>query len=503
MTGCASRWWMATVCLGLSALTTGCQTVARGHSGAPSFTRVSEPGSAVARLEARSLTGVEAKASTLHPLVDAHEALAARLLLIGRAERAIDLQYYIFRPDSSGRSVAEALVSAANRGVRVRLLLDDWGARPDDLELQALASVPGMEVRLFNPLAHPHAPLLSMLLDFERGNRRMHNKMLLADGRAAIVGGRNIGDEYFERRREFTFADIDVLAFGPVVRDMSAGFDAYWNDALTAAVASGSTPAATTVQTHTPNTGSSAASAVDNVEARLRSGALRRFAGRATAVQDLPGKLDPQRPEQRSNLGHDIARLVGEVRRELLIVSPYFVPGEGGVEQLRALTGRGVRVSVVTNSLAATDVPAVHAGYARYRKALLRAGVALYELRADAGARTTAQPRSGSSRVSLHAKVMVVDRRTAFVGSMNIDPRSLRLNTENGVVMESPEMADELVRGIERDLANDAWQVTLDGASLRWRGRAGEADWNHDPDAGLWLRLRTRLLSWMPIEEIL
>jgi putative cardiolipin synthase len=455
------------------------------------------------RLVAEATRDAASGQSALLLLAAGEDALAARLALIEKARRSVDLQYYIFRPDSSGMALAAALRQAAARGVRVRLLLDDWGTRPDDLALQGLAADPRFEVRLFNPLAHPRAPLLSLLLDFERGQRRMHNKLMVVDGRAAITGGRNVGDEYFERRREFAFADVDVLAFGPVVSAMAAGFDLYWNDVATAAVmppAQANDQAALLAgTTHRP-----AEWQPDSVE-RLGSASLRRFVGRATAVQDLPGKVDPSRPQERTVLGHEIAAVMGEVRSELLIVSPYFVPGDGGVDQLRALAERGVRVTVVTNSLVATDVPAVHGGYARYRAALLRAGVALYEIRADAVGRQPTRTRAGSSRVSLHAKLMVVDRTKSFVGSMNIDPRSLRLNTENGVVVDSTALATELVQGVERDLTRDAWRVHLDGSSLRWTGRQGDADvtLDREPQAGLWLRLKTMLMSWLPIETLL
>lgn len=493
----------------LLAAAAGCQTVARSVPAAPSFAVQAEPGGAVGQLAAQAMRDARPGQSALVLLATGEDALDARLMLIAQAQRSIDLQYYIFRPDSSGQALAAALQQAAARGVRVRLLLDDWGTRPDDAALQRLAADPFFEVRLFNPLAYPQAPALSLLLDFERGQRRMHNKLLVADGRAAITGGRNVGDEYFARRREFAFADVDVLAFGPVVPEMAAGFDRYWNDPATAAITPPAPPRA-------PATSSSDAAPMqdaagpsagrqDRFAERLRSDALRRFVGPATAVQDLPGKVDPARPQERSVLGHEIAPVMGSPRSELLIVSPYFVPGEGGVEQLRTLAARGVRVTVVTNSLAATDVPAVHAGYARYRAALLRAGVEIFEVRADAVGRRPTRTRAGSSRVSLHAKLMVVDRSRTFVGSMNIDPRSLRLNTENGVVVDSAELAEEFVQGVRRDLPRDAWRVHLDGSALRWTGLqdGAEVALASEPQAGLWLRLSTFLMSWLPIEELL
>jgi putative cardiolipin synthase len=484
-------------------LMAGCATATRTVPAEPTYALVADRSSPLGRLAAAVTTGAGADESALHLLASGDDALTARLMLIEQAQRSVDLQYYIFRPDDSGLGLAAALWRAAQRGVRIRLLLDDWGARPDDRLLQNLASHPNIEVRLFNPLPLRRAPLLSLLLDFDRTHRRMHNKLMVADGRAAIVGGRNVGNEYFTRRQEFAFADVDVLAFGPVVPQLARGFDPFWNDALAAPVTPGAREPEGAPLKLTP-----AQAAEDGhhaFEERVMLGTLRRYVARATAVQDEPGKLDPDRLPASAAIDQEIARVMGDVHSELLIVSPYFVPGEGGVEQLRALTARGVRVKVVTNSLAATDVPAAHAGYARHRPALLDAGVRLYEIRADAAAREQTRGRPGSSRLSLHAKVMVVDRATTFIGSMNIDPRSLRLNTENGIVIESPALGSDVTDGVESALTRDAWRVTRDGQALRWSGREGDARvmLDDEPKVGLWLRLQAAILSWLPIEELL
>ena len=498
-----SSWRRAATMAGLILLAAaaGCQTPAPNTPALPSFAVQADPDGTIGRLATHAMRGAGPGQSALFLLADGDDALDARLMLIAQAQRSVDLQYYIFRPDGSGQALTDALKQAAARGVRVRLLLDDWGARPDNAALRRLASHPNLQVRLFNPLAHPHAPLLSLLLDFERAQRRMHNKLLVVDGHAAITGGRNIGDEYFARRREFVFSDVDMLAFGPVVPGMATAFDQYWNDDAAAVVS------ATATDTGVPELPmpDTPAGRHERFAERLATDALRRFAAPAKAVHDLPGKVDPARPQAHSVLGHEIAPIMGSPRSELLIVSPYFVPGQGGVEQLRALTQQGVRVTVVTNSLAATDVPAVHAGYARYRLPLLHAGVELFEIRADAVGRQVVRTRAGSSRVSLHAKLMVVDRSTTFVGSMNIDPRSLRLNTENGIVVDSTALADELVRGVQRDLPRDAWRVELHGSSLRWTGLQDDREvvLDSEPQAGLWLRLTTRLMGWLPIEGLL
>ncbi|WP_263559685.1 phospholipase D family protein [Paucibacter sp. B2R-40] len=478
----------------------------------PSYALDAGRQSKLGRIGTQALAAALAEESAFHLLPAGREALAARLALVAGAERSIDLQYYILRADSSGMGLMAALWQAAERGVRVRLLLDDWGARPDDATLQRLAAHSHIEVRLFNPLVHPRSAALSLLLDFERTQQRMHNKLLLADSQAAIVGGRNIGDEYFSRHHEFEFGDVDVLTFGPVVPQMAAAFDLYWNDALSLSLLSDPVALKSPTQPAEPVTELWSAAHGSDWARRLAAGELRFFSGRATAVHDKPGKLDPERPSEDSRLGREIASAMGAVERELLIVSPYFVPGDGGVAQLRELAKRGVRVTVVTNTLAATDVPAVHAGYARYRLELLKAGLALYELRPDAAQRERGRnernernERTGSSRLSLHAKLMVADRSSAFIGSMNIDPRSQRLNTENGVVVASPALAAELVDGVQRALVNDAWRVHEEGEGLRWTGvQDGKlVTLDHDPGAGWWLRLQASLLAWLPIEDLL
>lgn len=493
------------VAFGLALVLAGCATTAREPASAavaPPCNLESTPDSPSAVLAAKVSEGAGEGESSIIPLELGIDALAARLMMVDKATRSIDLQAYIYRHDASGSLLTTALWRAAERGVRVRLLLDDWGVRPTDEQLQALAGHECIEVRIFNPLATPRLPLLAMLLDFDRSNRRMHNKLMVGDGRLAIIGGRNVGDEYFARRGALAFGDLDVLLAGPAVAQAASGFDAYWNDPVTVRVRPGA-PATAAV----PDGRADLLAALHEADwaTRLADGQFLRFHGPAHALQDRPAKADPERPGTVSDLGREIAAVMGEVHDEILLVTPYFVPGVGGVAQLRALRGRGVRVTVVTNSLAATDVPAVHAGYARYRRQLLEAGVALHEIRADAPQRRSGG-RIGSSRLSLHAKVMVVDGRSTFVGSMNIDPRSLRLNTENGLVMASPELARVLDLGLRRALVDSAYRVELDaGGRLRWTWRTAEGlqSASHEPGAGAWLRLTTRLLSWLPIEPLL
>ncbi len=485
-------------CLGMAAALVGCahQTIWDTTASEPTQALTQTGDTALGALSARILSASSDGLSALHLLDDGRQALAARLALIDQAERSLDLQYYIWHTDESGQALAAALWRAAARGVRVRLLLDDWGSRPTDRELGMLASHPNIEVRLFNPISLRRPLLLGVLLDFDRGNRRMHNKAMVADNQAAIVGGRNVGDEYFGSSPQLVFSDLDVLAFGPVVRQVSQGFDLYWNSELARRVAHrhGGVDSASAWQP--AHSGSQFA-------ATLAAGALQFFHGRATAVYDDPRKLLPGASEG-PLLGRQIAGVVGQPQEELWLVSAYFIPGEGGTLQLAELRQRGVRTVVVTNSLAATDVPAVHSSYARYRKPLLAAGVELYEVRPDPAPTAGGQrlTRSGSSRVSLHAKMLVVDRKTLFIGSMNIDPRSVLINTEGGVVFESPELATRLVSGTDRLLAENAYRLALQNNRLVWESGASPASAasGPEPQASAWLRLTTWLLSLLRVE---
>ncbi len=452
--------------------------------------------------------------SGLHALATGSGALAARLALAGLAERSLDLQYYIWHSDQSGKRLIHELLQAADRGVRVRVLLDDVGASPRDENLLALDHHPNIEVRLFNPVVIRSARLLGAALDFSRVNRRMHNKALIADNAVAIVGGRNIGDEYFGVHGEVNFADLDLAAVGPVVREVSHSFDLYWNSpsaiAITALTRQHSTPERATTLRASLTTGKDLHPLPENTFAtRLRRGLVPFLPGRAWALYDDPSKVTAATDDTTTHLAPQLRSIVGKSKCELVIVSPYFIPGKRGVANLTELRRRGVRVIVLTNSLASTDVAAVHAGYRRYRVPLLRAGVELYENKTTGGWGRIREGQHGgpggvfgSKRASLHAKTFTFDRRSIFVGSMNLDPRSLRLNTENGVLVDCPPLASALAKEVRSNLGRNAYRVQLDGHRLFWtterdgkRIRLGS-----EPEASLWLRAKVNLLSWLPIE---
>jgi putative cardiolipin synthase len=431
------------------------------------------------------------------------------VLLARAAERSLDVQYYIWHADTSGGLLAHELWQAAERGVRVRLLLDDNNTRGADEAIAALDAHPNIEVRLFNPYANRGFRLGELATDFARLNRRMHNKSFTADNQAAIVGGRNVGDEYFGADSPVEFADLDVLAVGAVVPEVSAAFDAYWNSESAYPAASLIDQAGQLRPLERIEEQPGAARYLQAVRATplvqmLLSGSLPLEWAAARVVQDDPAKV--LHPPEKTEL-HLLPRLekaMGKPLRELDLVSPYFVPTKDGAAALTALAESGVRVRVLTNSLAATDVSPVHAGYAKYREELLRAGVRLFELKPNVeDVKTKDKGRgAGNSDASLHAKTFGVDRSRIFVGSFNFDPRSARLNTEMGIVVESQTLASRLSEALDRDMANVAYEVRLSSdGSLEWV----ERDVRHtsEPGAGVLKRLWIGFLSILPIEWLL
>jgi putative cardiolipin synthase len=461
------------------------------------------------------------------------DAFVARAALADLAERTLDLQYYIVHGDTSGRLLLGRAFAAAERGVRVRLLIDDWTLADADDALAQLDAHPSVEVRVFNPVANRSwynpARWVEMLGEFGRINRRMHNKAWIADGVAGIVGGRNLGDEYFEARDDLDYRDLDLLAVGAVVPQMSASFDAYWNSGFAVPVARfrrvDTDPGQrATVRRWFEHDAArpEAAPYLESLSGSALAGALRDATlhfvwGPAQLFADDPAKLalpadDPSlRAERRGLLlAGQLDALAPRPRRELLVVAPYFVPGEAGVAAFGALVREGVRVRVLTNSLASNDVLATQAGYARYRDDLLRAGVELHELKAAAGsrdgrARTRYAPGAGS-RAALHEKSFVIDREVVFVGSLNLDPRSVRLNSEVGVLVRSPALAGEVAAIFERNAAPDrAWRLAwVDGREV-WIGEheGRELRLDTEPDAGPWRRLMQSVYGLFVPESLL
>jgi putative cardiolipin synthase len=460
--------------------------------------------------------------SGLHALPDGREALAARIALADAAQRSLDVQYYIWNKDLAGKVLLEHLFRAADRGVRIRLLLDDLGTAPSDAILLAIDSHPNIEVRMFNPVALRSPRLLGMLVDFGRINRRMHNKSFTADGQVAIVGGRNIGDEYFGANEAVNFADLDVVIIGPVVTEVSDEFDLYWNNQssvpITALARQKTTPEtfasmrSSLIAYDTTAERSAYAESVRDREfvRQLRSHSVSYNWGRATIVEDHPDKITTSAAATGTHLAPQLRQVVDSTKRELFLVSPYFVPGKKGVELLAAVRRRGARVVLITNSLASTDGVAVHSKYQLYRKSLVQAGIELYEMKPSTGSESERRSGSfrgptGSSNASLHAKTFTFDRRIGFIGSYNLDPRSSKLNTEMGVLFDCPALAKRLPEKTEPELILHAYRVELDNNHIIWVTGNGHQQmrYNSEPEAGLWKRVKSTILSWLPIEGLL
>ncbi|OJA85929.1 phospholipase D family protein [Burkholderia ubonensis] len=456
-------------------------------------------------------------------LADGAAALQMRIALARAATRTLDMQYYIATEDTTGKLLLGAALYAADRGVRVRMLVDDLNFRDIDRVMAALNTHPNIEIRVFNPFGASQRDVMQRTAIFftriDRFTRRMHNKAMIADNQIAIVGGRNLGDEYFSASPTLQFRDLDVLAAGPVTRDVSASFDAYW--------ASGSSYPLRVLnhQTFDPKELDAMRDELrahwrENAEPynakplnatplaqQIARGELGLVWAPAEFEADAPDKVAQPTDGYVSPPMRRLAELIRAAQHEFLAFSPYFVPHDAGVKILGDTTARGVRVAILTNSLAATDAVAVQAGYGPYRVPLLRHGVELYEYKARPG-----RPRllGSRSRASLHAKAYVIDREILVIGSMNLDPRSTHLNTELALVIHSPALAQQVATIFARATQPDeSYRVQLaalsgPGASeLTWTGTdEGVLRTYHvDPYAGLLRNVLTGVFMLLPVDD--
>ena len=497
----------------------GCAALPPRGTPEPSQAPTDTAGTPLARIAADSLAaarqapGAAAGAGSAFRLLPTGEfAFDARTALAARATRTLDLQYYHVHDDQAGRALLRALRDAAQRGVRVRLLVDDFHAGEIQQRLADLAAVPGVQVRLFNPLALRHGPpTLRLLLspgEFDRRQRRMHNKLFVADNALAVFGGRNVADEYFMNHAEANFIDLDLLGAGAVVPALSAAFDAYWNSALAwpvhtvlgapddagaararfdAGVRDARPQAADyrldpLGQTAVGAQLDSAAGAAGGAGADGAAGVPPRMilvAGDAEVHADPPDKVFTAiTGPQPSAAMAGILATMGRARREVAIMTPYFLPGEVGMPMMREAARHGVRTVVYTNSLASTDEPLVHHLYQRYRPELLRLGVQLHEFSPAMAQRSLGFGRFGRSVPRLHAKTAVIDERWLAVGSVNLDGRSAVANTEMSVVIDSPPLAAaarQLTQGSGSGAqATYRLRLQADGQTVEWLGTDAE-----------------------------
>jgi cardiolipin synthase C len=443
------------------------------------------------------------------------EAFIVRLALADMAERSLDMQYYVWDGDTTGRIIVDHVMKAANRGVSVRLLVDDPFYKASDSVKAALDAHPNVEIRLFNPLANRRWSILDFIFDFGRVNRRMHNKLMVADNAAAIVGGRNIGDIYYGVNTIANYRDLDVLAVGPVVRDLSGVFDQFWNSPSTA-------PIATIVDR------AHGAADLDAILIRLHEEIaaadypypinqdLDELAAQGAELRDnlvwAHGRIIADDPETvaRGTESDDVIEFirgrVAGLKEELLVETPYFVLPAGAQATVKTLHERNVRVRVLTNSLASNDMLPAHSGYAKTRRRLLENGMELYELRPDTDAfRPGWSLRSGRSPAALHTKAMAFDRDAVFIGSFNLDPRSAVINTEAGLYIESPELAKRLADYMATGVVpTNSYRVLLDpNGEIVWETvRDGQrVSYRDEPDTGLRRRFIANLWKLLPIDS--
>jgi putative cardiolipin synthase len=524
------RWAVAAVLLLLALLLGGCSALPREVDRLPSTAVPATPASALGRIAAVSSPDPLLTGFRLLPI--GAFALDTRLQLIGRAERSIDVQYYLVQDDETGRYLLRALRDAALRGVRVRLLLDDLYTSGNDDLLLGLAAHPNVQLRLFNPFTVGRASFFTRfafsLNEFSRVNRRMHNKLLIADGAMAVTGGRNVANEYYMRHEQANFVDLDAFIAGHLVPQLHELFDDYWNSPASfpigAIVRSGRTPESlralfdeVTGPLHTPPPEPPPVNDVlgyGPIADDLDSGRLGLVWAQAATYADPPQRIKGLGAhygmvplQDIESVRYNVAEMMRRARREVVMTTPYFIPGERGLALMAEMRRRGVSVKVLTNSLAATDEPLVHSAYRRYRPQLLQLGVELHELSPLRVRRTSRLGMFDSTQGRLHAKTAVIDRSRVFIGSMNFDPRSEKHNTEMGVFVDSPQLAREMLRLMDLDKFQASWRVVLapDGRSLRWLAQDDEKEivLLQEPEADFWKRFWLNLLAPLAPEELL
>ena len=463
------------------------------------------------------------KQSGFHLLSDNTDAFIARFALATVSTKTLDIQYYIMHNDASGQSLAYAILSAADRGVRVRILVDDINLSGRDTSLKMLSQHENIEIRIFNPLTNRNwFRNIELVINLDRAGRRMHNKAFITDSSAAIIGGRNIGDEYFDARHKLNFVDLDLLTVGPIVNDITTSFNDYWSSHWATPIENLSKAKIaknhlTAIRNklrdrwhHFRNTQYFLSLKYSDFTKKIINKQIPFIHAEAQLFYDRPEKLTQLKPEGLIHFGPEIMHFFESVKEELLIASPYFVPGISGSQWLKDKQAAGTNIKILTNSLAATDVIAVHAGYKKYRKQLLQAGIKLFELKPTAQhvRDKTKNFLKGVSSTSLHAKYIIVDRRYVFIGSANIDPRSNALNTEIGVMIDSKELAEQARLLFEKTSAlENSFHLEINKTKdkFNWTTIDDNKTINFfsEPDASLLKKIVVFILGLLPIENLL
>ena len=501
------------------ALVAACATIDFDYPKSESFALTDTSDTTLGRAFADIIAQHPPEQSGFYPVYDGIDSLALRLLLAERAERAersIDAQYFLIHNDLVGNVFIDALLRAANRGVRVRLLVDDIQLAGYDAGMAALDSHENMELRIFNPFAHRKVRALDVTR-LSRITRRMHNKSFTVDNQITLIGGRNIADQYFGARKEENFGDLDLLPIGSMVPKVSAMFDSYWNHAASLPM-----PAIADIP---DNAEEALASLHDQLLERLKeveaseyaeavkSSILRYIQTDASAftwaeydlVFDSPDKSNPDANTDADSIVVQMREGVGDIEQELFVITPYFVLRKDNIEGFRGLIDRGVTVTVLTNSLASNNHSVSHSGYAPARKKLLEMGMNLYELRANSSIPADESKGVQDAKVTLHAKAFSVDRKRVFIGSFNWNQRSVNLDTELGVIIHSPEIATDLVERVTNVLPEHSFEVFLnEDGKLRWKGQDNDQPviLAHEPQTGFWHRFNAGFLRIAPKSQL-
>ena len=450
-----------------------------------------------------------------YPLNEGFDAFGARLLLVDNAEASIDLQYFLMKSDNAGYVLAAKLLEAAERGVRVRVLLDDIFTTVTDEQLAVLNSHPNLEVRIFNPIARKGIYAFNYVGNFSLTNRRMHNKALIADNQLAVVGGRNLAVEYYQLEETGEFMDFDMLSAGPIVREVSAEFDSYWNHQLAVPLealfvqkdAGRLKEMRATLDKLMSGAGESIYAEAVNTEVlnKLLDGSYSPYIADARLIVDNPQKLLEKVSNEQKIVVNEIRDVLLAADTEVIISTPYFIPRERGIEILQELGARGVRVVIFTNSLSTNNHTAVHSAYSSSRKEILEAGVELWEARADAVQVTSDDGELLPGKLTLHTKGIIVDRDQVFVGSLNLDPRSIDINTEMGLLIDSPELGGRLAEGFQRRLPEIGYRLKLDdNGDLSWHAAVDGKDvvTTTEPQTSGWQRFKAWFLKIAPEDQL-
>lgn len=516
--------YKASSILALLLLLTACSSLPENIS-EPSYAFKKSPNAYLEKqiISANQQAGLADDAVTMLLLDDGVDAFVARLSLINTAQKSVDVQYYLYHSDLSGHLLTVALWKAAQRGVRIRLLLDDMDMDGKDETLVALSGHPNISIRLFNPFIRGKTRASQFITQFGSITRRMHNKSLTVDTSVTILGGRNIGDVYFGADEKTVFGDMDVALTGHVVEQVSESFDEYWNSPLSYPVELFSDYRwdDETLQSISMLFKEKADSKrehnfvkelqANNLVELIHNDDVKVYTGEAQILVDNPAKIATSREKTKYHLTPQLAPYINAVESELIIVSPYFVPGKEGLQFFHDLVERGITVKILTNSLKSNDVLVVHAGYSKYRKKLLEMGVQIYEMDSQLLTSKSAYKKSdnkkssiwGKSKASLHAKYFIIDRQSTFIGSLNLDPRSFYENTEIGVILKADKLSQHLAKQFDEEINRIAFKLTLHDGAISWSKTIADKTiiYHHEPYSSWWDRFKVGFMRYLPGES--